>query len=117
MAQVGSKLMERSVPRGFPKPWRSHLPQELLPQIAGGHACQVLSATHFTPDVTIKVGSLKHHSHHHHCLRQRRTQSVIDSTLSVRHRTLAEGSTHQPLDFEREESTEGKDHPDDRTDN
>lgn len=68
---------------GFPKPWKSYLPQELLPEIAGRYACEVLSAANFTSDITIKVGSLEHHSHHDHCLRHRKTQSLISTTVPV----------------------------------
>lgn len=53
---------------GIPEPWRPHLPQELLAQVAGCHAGQVLPAANLTPDVSIEVGSLQHHPHHHHCL-------------------------------------------------
>lgn len=71
---------------GFPKPWKTYLPQELLPKIVGCHACQVLSTANFTPDITIKVGSLKHHSHHNHRLRHRKIQSLIYTALPVTYR-------------------------------
>lgn len=60
---------------GFPKPWKSYLPQELLAKIAGRHAGQVLPAANFAPDVTIEVGSLENYSHYNHCLGHRKSCS------------------------------------------